>query len=170
MQKEIVLCDFKGCEKPASHHYRWEWGAEGNCCPGCVPLLQQTSGNISRTVQFTNLDNAAVQPVNLSERTQLIAAKLAAEGELKLSQLRGHDLYNQNVELTRQIQTHTLRERSHGEQVETLEQKIDQLGEKLASREAELGMVSAEVQRLRTLVQFAEAPSRVGSERGLEQG
>lgn len=168
----ISLCSWKGCNKPASHHYRWEWGEEGNVCAACVQLVNQTAANLSRAVQFKTLDTNAEAPVTRSERTLLIAAKLSAEAELAEVQQRGHALYNQNVELTQQVQTHVMRAREHETLTESQNEQIEELTEKLDARERELAEVSAERQRLQTLVQFASAPteadtSRVGSERGL---
>src|SRR4029077_10119996 len=159
----IALCSWKGCNKPASHHFRWEWGEEGNCCDACLPLLQQTATNLSRTVQFKRLDQTAEAPVTRSERTLLIAAKLSAEAELEEVQKRGTSLYQSNVDLTQQVQTHVMRAREHAAIVEEKDSHIERLSADLEKRERELGEATAELGRLRTLAQFA-GPAKGGKD------
>lgn len=158
----IALCDWKGCGKAASHKFRWEWGEEGNVCPACVQLMNQTAENLSRKVQFTNLDQNAVAPLGRSERTQLIAAKLSAEAELEEVQARGHELYKQNVDLSAQVQTHVMRAREHQGQMTAKDAEIDALLDKLESRERELAETSAELQRLRVQAPFVDPKNVVG--------
>lgn len=176
-QEAISLCSWKStggslCGKAATHHYRWEWGEEGDVCPDCIPLMHQTAANLSRTFALTTLDtvNPTGAPVTRHERTQLIAAKLSAEAELEEVQQRGQKLYEANVDLTRQVQTHVMRAREHAAIVDGKDAQIDKLSEQLAGRETELAETGAELQRLKVLVQFAPPPetSRVGSERGLQ--
>jgi seryl-tRNA synthetase len=160
----IALCNFKGCSNPASHHYRWEWGEEGNCCATCVQLMQQTAGNLSRTIQFRTLDASAEPPLQRSERTQLIAAKLSAEQELEEVKSRGHKLYQQNVSLAQEVQQHLNRSRTLSDTVASQTGQIEELAAQLSTKETELATQSTELQRLRLLVPFVGDPS----ERGLD--
>jgi hypothetical protein len=157
----IELCTWKECNKPASHRYRWEWGEENFVCQSCVPLMQQTAGNLQRNVSFVNLDQGPA-PVTLSERTHLVAAKLSAEAELQQVQLNGHELYKSNVDLTQQVQTHVMQARERDALIRRKDEEIQELGERLQTREKDLGEAHAELQRLRTLVPFVDPPSVVG--------
>lgn len=152
---EIKFCDWKDCGKPATHGYRWDWGQEGVCCVACIALLQQNATNLSRTVSTGPLASAAEAPVTRSERTQLIAAKLSAEAELAEVVSRGEQLYNSNVDLTKQVQTHVMRAREHSTIVSERDNQIMRLSHDLERREQELADATAEVQRLRVLAQFA---------------
>jgi len=160
----IALCEVKQsdgsvCNKPATQHYRWDWGAEGNSCPACVPLLHQSAASLSRTFHLAPLPTTSVDSgVSRGERTQLIAAKLAAEAELEEVQQRGHSLYNSNVDLTKQVQALKMRETEHLATIAQQEEQLGQLAAKLEQRDRDAAETSTELQRLRTLVQFAEAP------------
>jgi DNA repair exonuclease SbcCD ATPase subunit len=170
----IVLCSWTKpggvkCEEAATHSFRWEWGEEGTCCSACAPLVTQAATNLGRTVAIKPLDaSAGVAPVTRHERTQLIAAKLAAEAELEEVQQRGAQLYQSNVDLTAQVQTHVMRARERESQIAEKDDQIERLSADLEKRERELAEATAELQRLRVLAQFApSAESRVGAERGL---
>ena len=173
----IVICGWTKpgnvkCEEPATHSFRWEWGEEGVCCAACTTLVAQAGQNITRTVAIRPLDPAsAVAPVTRNERTQLIAAKLSAEAELEEVKLHGSNLYQNNVELTAQVQRLTMRERQHALIVDEKDEQIERLSTDLERRERELAEVTAELQRLRVLAQFAPTEpterSRGGEERDL---
>jgi len=160
----IELCTWKGCQNPASHRFRWDWGEENFVCPSCIPLMQQTAGNLQRNVTFVNLDQAPA-PVSVSERAHLMAAKLSAEAELQQVQLQGHQLYQSNVELTQQVQTHVMQARERDALIKRKDEEIQELSERLKTRERDLGEAHAELQRLRTLVPFVEPPAVVDGPR-----
>jgi len=129
-------------------------GPEQKICQDCIPLAQQTATNLQRSATFASLENRPEEPLTRSERTALIAAKLAAEGEADELKLRGEQLYRANVDLTQQVQTHTLRAREHATQIQTREAQIEKLQERLEQREHQLADASAELQRLQVLVPF----------------
>jgi len=157
-QATIHLCSFKECNKPATHRFRWEWGEEGTCCFACVALMQQTAANLSRSIQFTTLDANAEPPLQRSERTLLIAGKIAAEQELEEVKSKGHELYQQNVSLAREVQQHLQRSKSLTTQVTEQTAQIEKLATQLADKESELVKQSDELQRLRLLVPFVGPP------------
>lgn len=172
----IEICTWKlpggvTCSNPATHSYRWEWGEEGKCCASCVALLNQTAQNLSRTVSTKQLDAAssAAAPLTRNERTQLIAARLSAEAELEEVQQRGQQMYQSNVDLTSQVQTHVMRARERDGQLSEKDEQIKRLSTDLERRERELAEATTELQRLRVLNQFATQPterSRVGALEG----
>ncbi len=165
----MTLCNWKGCTKAATHTYRWEWGEEGPCCSECITLLQQTSVSLSRTVTTRPISPAATEgPLTRTERTNLIAAKLSAQAELEEVLQRGHQLYQANVDLTAQVQTHVMRAREHASIVAEREEQIERLETDLERRERELAEATSELQRLRVLAQFAADPTETS--RGLEPG
>lgn len=161
----IALCSFKphnkhgeACNEPASHRFRWDYGDEGHACPACIPLMQQAATNIKRSVTFSKLDEGAQEPVTVHERTHLIAAKLSAEEELKQVTLRGQQLYQANVSLTQQVQTHVLQKRELEAALEMTTAEREQLAARLTQRETELAEVIGERDRLAVLVPFVGSP------------
>lgn len=162
---EIRMCDLTDaagtpCKEPAALAYRWDWGQSGVCCQACSLLLVQAAQNLSshdlkRHVSLAPLEHAAEAPLERSERTQLIAAKLSAEEETAELKARGGELYRNNVELTRQVQSITLRHREADTQLREAQRKIEQLETKLKDRDVELATVTDELQRLQTLAAFA---------------
>jgi len=95
------MCD-QCPDEPAVAKYRWQHGLEGFCCSKHQFLINQQAGNAKQQVSFAPL--AAVEPmIGRSERTQLIAAKLSAEGEADEVKRRAAKLYEQNQELAKQI-------------------------------------------------------------------
>jgi DNA repair exonuclease SbcCD ATPase subunit len=89
-------------EVPAVAKFLWSYGDEGFCCSQCQFLLNQRAGNIKQAVSFSPL--ALVEPMlERSERTQLIAAKLSAEGEADEVKRRAAKLYEANQELAKQV-------------------------------------------------------------------
>lgn len=152
---EIRICDQAGCTKPATLSYRWDWGEEGACCQEHGLLLQQKSVNLSRGVSLTPLVSAPPLALTRDERTQLIAAKLSAEAEADEIRHRSAQLYQQNVDLTNQVQTLTLRNREANGALKQRETELEALRTELDAQTAELANALDEVQRLTTLCTFA---------------
>lgn len=151
----IQICDEPGCKRPAQQAYRWDWGQEGICCLEHGQLLQQKSHNLSRGVSLVPLGSAAPAPVTRDERTQLIAAKLSAEAEADEIKHRSAKLYNQNVDLTNQVQTLTLQRREANASLKLAETRVEALTTDLEATQAKLADALDEVQRLTTLCTFA---------------
>jgi len=175
---EIRMCDQKQpdgspCREPAVLSWRFDWGETGICCQAHGLLLQQTAQNLSshdlkRHVSLAPLENLAEPALERSERTALIAARISAEAETDELKRRGGMLYQQNVDLTGQVQVLTLRHREADAQLTDALAKNKRLEEQLHEREIELGTVTDELQRMQTLAAFADtdtSPSR--RERGL---
>lgn len=148
----IALCDQKGCSEPATFAYTWEWGESGKCCGTHQFTLNQTAGNISRAIQFQPLNAGIAPPMERSERIQLIAKAMTLEAELAEGKQRGLELYNQNVHLTAQVQSLTMRERELTVQVNSALADLVKAGEELTQRRAEAANLSDELGRLRVLV------------------
>lgn len=164
MSEPIQICDQPGCKKPATLSYRWDWGEEGICCLEHGQLLQQKSQSLSRGVALTPLGTAAPAPLTRDERTQLIAAKLSAEAEADEIKHRSAQLYNQNVDLTNQVQTLTLRNREANQTLKVRETELEALRTELDAQTAELANALDEVQRLTTLCAFVpSSPTPVPS-------
>lgn len=163
---EIKLCDQtdaatgEPCKQPAAVSYRWDWGQSGACCHAHANLLQQTAQSLSshdlkRNVSCAPLEHAQEAPLERSERTALIAAKLSAEAEADEIKRRGAELYRQNVDLTGQVSTLTFRNQEANAQLEHAQEQIKALQRKLDDRELDLATVTNELQRLQTLAAFA---------------
>lgn len=161
---EIELCSVKRgddvCNKPATLGYRWEWGETGICCAECAGLLQQTAGNISRSIAIAPRAAAAEPPLERSERTQLIAARLSAEAEMEEVKARGAELYRSNVDLTGQVQRLTVQHREQAAQLRDAAAREQRILQRLRESETERADLVLEVERLRTLVPFVPTPTQ----------
>jgi predicted nuclease with TOPRIM domain len=98
MQK---VCDVTG--EPATMSYVWPWGEEGVCSPKGQMLLMQKGQSLERVPMFAPLADAPEPMMERSERTRLIAEKLAAEGETEEVRRRSSRLYDDNVEISRDL-------------------------------------------------------------------
>lgn len=97
MTATTPMCD-KFPERPAVAKFLWAHGEQGFCSSEYQFLLNQTAKNCRQTVTFAPL--APVEaPLTRSERVQLIAGRLAAEGEADETKRRAATLYDQNKEL-----------------------------------------------------------------------
>lgn len=163
---QVPLCDRPGCGQPALFSYVWEWGEKGLCCERHRFELNQTAGQISRTIQCTALDAGQPAPLLRDERTQLMAKALSAEAELEETKARGLDLYRQNTGLTQQVQSLTVRNREADAQLRDAKQRLADMGAQLERTTAELANTSDEVSRLRVLVPKADPEgATVGSKK-----
>lgn len=152
------------CDKPATVAYRWEWGEEGLACPEHAATLQQTAGNLNRTIAISPLAPLTPQPLERSERIQLHATILTLEAELGDAKARGLELYNSNVALSRDVQLLSMREREAKAQLQDAASRESVLRAKVDEVEGENAELVEELTRLRTLASFVEErpPSRPG--------
>lgn len=154
------ICD-RDCKDFATLAYVWEWGEKGVCCQLHAGLLQQIAGQISRGVQLLPLPTSPVAaPLTRDERTRLQATALVLNEELEEAKARGLELYRQTNELTRQVQSITVREREARAQLTDRDQKIAALQRAADERDAEHGELVSELERLRTLETLFNAPER----------
>jgi chromosome segregation ATPase len=120
--------------------------------------------SLSRGLSLAPLGNAAPVPLTRDERTQLIAAKLSAEAEADEIKQRSAQLYQQNVDLTNQVQTLTLQRREANGTIKELTRDLEACRTELDTKTAELADALDEVQRLTTLATFApSSPTPVPS-------
>lgn len=149
---KIAICDAKdGCEEVALHSYTWSWGETGICCEKHKILYQQAAAQMDRQVQFSPLANAE-PPLQRSERAQLKGEVYAAEAEIEELKGRGAALYNQNVDLTRQVQTLTVHKRELEAQAKDARAEANKAVDELEELQAKYEDQNAELQRLRMLV------------------
>src|SRR4051812_42520742 len=99
------------CAQQAVWGYLWEWGEGGVCCAEHGQLMQQMQESLGRRVTLSQLMAPAPAALTRDERTLLLAAKLSAEAEADDLKLRGLELYNENVKLSRQVSMQDLREK-----------------------------------------------------------
>jgi hypothetical protein len=155
MTTEVVLCG--ECNEPAVARYRWPWGDEGTCCATHQFLLNQKAGNLSQTCQFSPI-NPPLPPLGRDERTQLHAARLAAEDELREVQARGRQLHEQcekrGAELIAKharVQTLEGLVKATEERLARVELERDEALSKLASTTDELELVKGLLPKEETL-------------------
>lgn len=97
---EVKMCDLVENEV-ATMQYSWNWGTRppetGFCCSTGQMLLRQQAQNLKRgdALSFAPLAQQQEVPLERSERTQLLAAKLAAEGEADAVKVRNSKLFQQ---------------------------------------------------------------------------
>lgn len=149
---EIALCDHAGCGKPAKFAYTWEWGETGKCCETHQFTLNQTAGNLARTITFQPLVPDGPPPLLRDERTQLLARAISAESEVDDVKARALELYNQNVRLTQQLQSLTVQHREVTEQLSDARAEVEKCAVELVQRRSENGDLHDELSRLRCLV------------------
>jgi len=148
----IALCDEPGCTEPATFAYAWEWGKSGNVCSKHQAHYVGLEKNLKRRCTFTPLASVVAPALTRPERTQLIAERLSAEAEVVEVKSRGVELYNQNIELTRQVQSMKVRSEEREAQLRDAQGRELELNEKLVTLEATHAELVQEVQRLRALV------------------
>lgn len=149
------VCDHKnGCEAPATFSYLWDWGQGGKACSVHAALLQQTAGQLQRTVQVAALQPAGPVPLTRDERARLKGENYALEAEVEELKARGLALYNENAVLARTAQAAVTRGRETDAQLKDALGKIEELQSALEERDAKHGDLADEVGRLRTLASF----------------
>ena len=155
------ICDDTSCDKPAVAHYAWDWGLTGVCCGIHMALAAQKQESLSRRVTFAPLIAAGPAPLMRDERVRLTAEAMVLREELDEAKARGLDLYRENVKITGQVQSLTVRGRERDAQLADARAEIELLKEELAKRDSEHGDLADEVDRLRTLERFVE-PTQPG--------
>jgi hypothetical protein len=91
-----LKCFADGCTAPVVFSFMWPWGEPAGCCSLHRTHAQQKSDALERgQLSFTVLDPHKQPAVTRDERTQLIAAKLSADEELRLVQAQNANLYNE---------------------------------------------------------------------------
>jgi hypothetical protein len=155
-------CD-RDCSQTAVFAYTWEWGEKGVCCAEHQFLLQQTAGNLSRSINFAPIQSSVVVPMGRDERVKLKAEVYALEEESNDLRARGSLLYAENTALTRQVQAATTRLRETETLLTEDRAELVELRARLEERDAEHGSLVDELQRLRTLAKFSEPPRPVPS-------
>lgn len=166
---EVAKCD--ECDAPALFAYAWPWGEGGKVCATHAALKQQTAQNLGREVTLAALPPPQNLPLTRPERVQLKAEVYALEEEAKDLKQRGLQLYNENVNLSSQLQALTVRHRELQAQHADKTAEAKELERRLQERDAAHGDAVDELQRLRTLVKFQtpkDAPADpTATERGL---
>jgi hypothetical protein len=145
--------------------YAWEWGAKGVCCSEHQFTLQQTAENLSRKINFAPIQQPQAK-LTRDERTQLIAARMSAEAELEEAKGRGLDLYRENVQLAKQVQSLTVREREQRVQLNQALADAAELREQLNVKDAENAELTQEVGRLRAIAKFIDEETAPPATRG----
>lgn len=144
------------CAEPAVVTALWPWGEAQKVCPRHQGLAQQTAENIGRTVSFAPLALPGEPPLERSERARLKGEVYAAEAEIAELKQRGLNLYQENVALTRQLQSQSVTLNETKLQLQDARGDLTAAQELLEERGAQLATAVNELERLRTLVKFAD--------------
>jgi len=153
-----IMCDEMDCQEVATHSYTWDWGASGNVCAKHASLLPQRAESLNRKVSVHPLQPQAPVDLTRDERIGFRAKILTLEAELDEAKGRGLELWRSNADLSKQVQTLTLRDREAKAQLSDAAARQTALQVKLDERDAEHASMLEELQRLRTLAQFVEEP------------
>lgn len=162
LHPSVLTCDRDGCPNAAVQAYQFPWGEKGVCCATHGFLLNQAAEQINRSVQLTPLVAPGPEPLLRPERVRLTAEVLVLKEELEDAKTRGLDLYRNNGELTRQVQSLTVQQREAKAQLTDQAKEITQLRGQLEEARAENGELVLEVERLRTLEAFTNPPQNPG--------
>jgi hypothetical protein len=146
-----VMCD-EFPEEVAVAHYRWDWGAEGNCCAKSQQLLQQKSGVLKRPIHFSPLAVEA-PPIGRDERTQLMAAKLSAEAERNETSERAQKTYAANQELRKELAGASTQIKHLETQLVVSADAVKKAEGRSKELSEKLGEANKELERIRPLVQ-----------------
>lgn len=101
---KMLGCTEEGCKAEAVYTYVWPWGADGACCSLHRTHVQQKADALDRgPMNFTAIDPGRPVPVSRDERTQLRAALMTAEEDMRSAQERAAILYAENAKLREQL-------------------------------------------------------------------
>jgi hypothetical protein len=160
-------CDVDGCDKDAVWIYTWAWGDTGHCCAVHGMLLQQKAKNLKRAVTLAPLPNIAAPALTRDERTQLHAARLAAEDETREAKERTATLYSQAQVLTSELGTQRRALEELTRQYAAAQDEHARLTAAHHEALAELATRADEIVRLRTLVDALEGAAKPSDDAGL---
>lgn len=148
-----LMCTEKDCLKVAAFSYVWPWGESGACCHDHRLHVMQRSENLGRgPIHFSPVDPHYVAPITRDERTQLIAARMSAEQELKDALSRGAELYNENTRVAEECRRLRARNTEADAQLADARSTVDRVvGERDAAR-ADAGEAQLEVERLKAIL------------------
>jgi hypothetical protein len=151
------MCDLNP-EKPAVFQYLWPWGERGYCSAEGAMLLNQRAEALNRTIQIVAIPDATPAPITRDERIALHAKILTLEAELEESKSRGLELYRTNTRLLERTQLLELREREARAIAEDAQALVTRLEGELAARDTEHASLLEQLERLRALESFVNAP------------
>lgn len=151
-----AICDFDGCNEPATVSYVFGWGQSGVACAKHQFIRGQQAQNIGRTITFSPLANVPAAPLPRDQRVKMQAEILTLKEELKDSQLRGADLYQANVKLTEEVQRyHRLNEAlrqtasDSAHEAEAARAAHDEMEHQLAESKAEVTRLSQMLEHIK---------------------
>lgn len=151
----MKLCS-KYTDQPAIATYLWPWGETGLCSAKYQLELNQTAGNLSRTILFLPLADAQEAPMERSERTKLKAECLVLEEELSECKLRAVAMYQENVNLTAQVRSYAVNKRELEAQLSDVTIKAGRLEQSLVTAQAAQGEMVEELTQLRTIAKYVD--------------
>jgi hypothetical protein len=147
------MCTEKGCENVAAYSYVWPWGEPGACCQAHRLHVSQRSENLGRgAIHFVAVDPNYRPPITRDERTQLIAAKLAAEAETADVKARNATLYDGHTKLQTEVRRLRDVNEQGAQQLADLQAKLDQTIAERDNARAAADTARAETARLNQLL------------------
>jgi len=161
-----VTCGEPNCTNAPVSQYTWAWGEVGYVCAQHQFLISQRAKNLKRTVTFMSLGPAAPAPLTRDERTQLHAARLSAEDEMREAQGRTARLYDQNQVLAAELGKSVRQRDELQSELTRLNEALTLLTDRHDTALEELQTAKDEVVRLQTLVDALQGArvAPVGSE------
>lgn len=165
----MQLCSQANCGKEAISSYTWEWGESGVCCAEHQFTLNQTAGQISRTISFAPL-SLSDPPLERTERVQLKARALVLEEELQDAKNRGAALYQENLKLAQTARALTVRDREAQAQISDLNARCAKYEEQLRAKENQVGELSDELDQLRTVAALVDDQTKPSAARNVVDG
>lgn len=150
---ELIMCD-KYVDQPAVVRFQWPWDgpqSQGHASSRYLAELRQMEKNLKRQCIFTEVQKQD-QPLNRSERTQLIAAKMAADGEADEVRRRNSELFQTNTELSARIKHEETQNAQAVIQIAELEAQKRSLADAVAKAQSETAVANEELQKAQKLL------------------
>lgn len=163
---KMLGCTEPGCKAEAVYTYVWPWGEDGACCSLHRTHVQQKSDALERgQMNFTAIDPGRPVPVSRDERTQLRAALLTAEEDMRSAQERAAILYAENAKLREALRQKTAAINELEAQVNDRRADIARLTEERDGARADAGEAQQEAAELKAMLPRAPAVPVTGDAR-----
>ena len=147
-----MQCSSPDCPAAPVYSFLWPWGEAGACCAAHQVHMRQKADQLERgSLHFTLLDPQKPVALARDERTQLIAARMSAEEEMRIVQARAAELHKENSDLAAECRRLRARDVETKAQLKDREADVARALKERDEALANVGEAQAEVRRLTPL-------------------
>lgn len=144
------------CEQGAAYTAIWPWGKEEHVCQRHVIIIHQRAKALKQQATIVQrLDGPRPAP-SRDERARLQGEILVRDADLAEVRARGIELYNKNVALTAEVQRLTVLNRELERKRADAVADAQEAAAKAEAATVELGAMTDERNRLRTLIESSD--------------